>query len=135
MSHERRRFLVLTPALDGADGISELSRQVVGVLVDEAGPERVDVWALDGEHRLFRPGAPTPAFRTAHGSRARMVRWALARASMPAGDVTVVVMHAHLAPVAGVLALRRAEVAVFLIGVEVWSALRARERRVVERAG
>jgi glycosyltransferase involved in cell wall biosynthesis len=135
MSRERRRFLVLTPALDGADGISELSRQVVGVLVDEAGPERVDVWALDGEHRLSRPGAATPAFRTARGSRARMVRWTLARASMPDGDLTVVVMHVHLAPLAGVLALRGADIAIFLIGVEVWSTLRARERHVVERAG
>src|SRR2546425_11379228 len=98
MSHERRRFLVLTPALDGAGGISELSRQVVGVLVEEAGPERVELWTLEGDHRPFRPGAPTPAFRTARGSRARMVRWALARASMPVVGLTVVVMHVHLAP-------------------------------------
>src|SRR5207253_1624902 len=81
-----------------------------------------------------RPEAPALAFRSAGGSRARLVRWALARAARPLAGVTVVVMHAHLSPLAGMLALRGARVVVFLIGVEVWSRLRARERRAIARA-
>ncbi len=134
MSRDRVRFLVLTPALDGADGISELSRQVIATLVDEAGADRVEVWALDGENLTSPPGAPSARFRAARGSRARLVQWTLARAVAPLGHLTVVVMHAHLAPLGGVLALRGAHLAVFLIGVEVWSALRARERYAIERA-
>src|SRR5260221_434552 len=46
-SPERMRFLVLTPALDGAYGIAELSRQAIRTLVRDASAERGEVWALD----------------------------------------------------------------------------------------
>jgi hypothetical protein len=123
------RFLVLTPAWDGADGISELSRQVVQALVDEAGVDRVEVWALEGA-----APAPGPAFWGAAGSKARLLRCTLSRASAALDGLTVVVMHAHLSPVAEILALRGARVAVFLIGIEVWRRLRIRERYAVGRA-
>jgi len=127
------RFLLLTPALDGADGISELSRQTARALIDEAGAGNVEVWALEGEEPALGR-ATRPRFRTARASRSRLMRWTLARASMPLDDLTVVVMHAHLAPLAEILALRHARVAAFLIGIEVWRRLRARERYAMERA-
>jgi phosphatidylinositol alpha-1,6-mannosyltransferase len=134
MWREPRRYLVLTPVLDGADGISELSRQVVRTLVAEVGADRVEVWALDGGVRALRPGEPAPAFRSARGSRWRLVRWTLARAAGRLDELTIVVMHAHLAPIGGLLACRGARTAVFLIGVEVWRRLRARERGALGRA-
>ncbi|MFI5177920.1 MAG: hypothetical protein ACHQO8_05140, partial [Vicinamibacterales bacterium] len=60
------RFLVLTPAIDGADGISELSRQIVRAL---AAADGVEVWALAGG----RPERRRAIRRGAAGSRARFV--------------------------------------------------------------
>jgi phosphatidylinositol alpha-1,6-mannosyltransferase len=121
------RFLVLTPAIDGADGISELSRQVVRALAAD-GP--VDVWALGGG-----PGPDGVAsFWTAGGSRARLVSRAVWRAMTTLDGWTVVVTHLHLAPVALPLAARGARIAVVLVGIEAWRPLRSRERRALERA-
>ena len=125
------RFLVLTPAIDGADGISELSRQVVGSLVRGAGAGHVDVWALDGGPPR---GLAAASFWTASGSRFRFVRRAMARAARGCEDLDVIVLHAHLAPLAHVMGRRGARVAAFLIGVEVWKPLRARERRAIGHA-
>jgi phosphatidylinositol alpha-1,6-mannosyltransferase len=125
------RFLVLTPAIDGADGISELSRQVVGSLVRGVGGGRVDVWALDGGPPR---GLTASSFWTASGSRFRFVRRAMACAARGCEDLDVIVMHAHLSPLAHVMGRRGARVAAFLIGVEVWTPLRARERRAIGHA-
>jgi phosphatidylinositol alpha-1,6-mannosyltransferase len=125
------RFLVLTPAIDGADGISELSRQVVGSLARSVGAGHVDVWALDGGPPH---GVPASSFWTAGGSRFRIVRRAMARAARSCDDLDVIVLHAHLAPLAHVMGRRGARVAAFLIGVEVWTPLRARERRAIGHA-
>jgi phosphatidyl-myo-inositol dimannoside synthase len=121
------QFLVLTTAIDGADGISELSRQVVRALA-AAGP--VEVWALAGG-----PGPDGVAsFWSAGGSRARLVSRAVMRAMTTLDGWTVVVTHLHLAPLALPLAARGARIAVVLVGIEAWRPLRARERRALERA-
>jgi phosphatidyl-myo-inositol dimannoside synthase len=120
-------FLVLTPAIDGADGISELSRQIVRALV---AADVVEVWSLAGGPG--RDGAT--AFWTAGGSRARLVSRAMRRAMTTLDGWTVVITHLHLAPLALPLAARGARVAVILVGVESWRPLRARERRALERA-
>lgn len=129
-----RDFLVLTPACDGMDGISELSRQVVEVFVRAVGVDHVEVWTLTGEAPPLEEGETGLRFRTAQGSRSRLVGWALARGATPLRDVTIIVTHVHLAPVAGVMALRGAHVTVLLIGWEVWRKLRPRERHVLKRA-
>lgn len=134
MWREPRRYLVLTPALDGADGISELSRQVIRTLIERAGAGRVEVWALEGGVRRLLAGEAAPSFRAAHGSRWRMARWTLARAARRLDGLTVVVMHAHLAPLGGLLGWRGAQTVIFLIGVEVWRRVRARERAALGRA-
>lgn len=135
MSPDRGRFLVLTPALDGADGISELSRQVVTTLQASAGAHCVEVWALDGGAGRAAPKLTAKTgFRSALGSRARIVAWTLVRACRRQTGVTVVVLHVHLAPLARLLARRGARVVVFLIGVEVWRRLRVRERQAVASA-
>lgn len=128
----RREIVVLTPCADGADGISEVSRQLAAALAADR-EVRVSVWALDG-------GVPAPErmasveFRSAHGSAARFATWAVARARPACADLVVVVMHVHLAPVALPLALRGARLACFFHGIEVWKPLRAPERAAVARA-
>jgi phosphatidyl-myo-inositol dimannoside synthase len=128
-----RQILVLTPAIDGADGISEVSRQFVAAL-EQLGPDvAIDVWALAGDLPTDRPlGRAT--FRSAGGSRTRLSAWALARARSASDELLVVVLHVHLAPLALALELRGARLAFFFHGIEVWQRLRARERRALDRA-
>src|SRR5262249_6113921 len=76
----------------------------------------------------------TSDFWSAAGSRLAMVRRTMTRAARRCDDLHVIVLHMHLAPLASLLALRGAETTLFLIGIEVWTALRARERRAIPRA-
>jgi len=130
VSPERRRFLVLTPSIDGADGLSALSRQVVRALAVD--PERVEVWALDGGR--VRDTFEPVRVRLAGGRRSTFLGWTLSGVARPLHDVTVVVMHAHLAPLASILALRGARTALFLVGVEVWRRLSPAQRFAFDRA-
>jgi len=122
--------LLLTPALDGYDGISAVSRLAVDALVAEG--HAVEVWALDG-------GAPdglSPAvtFQSAAGRRATIGAWSVARAARRLEGRLVVVMHVHLAPLGLAMQMRGARLAVFMHGIEVWRRLRVRERAAIERA-
>jgi phosphatidylinositol alpha-1,6-mannosyltransferase len=125
------RVLVLTPALDGADGISEVSRQTVAAIATAWGVQSVEVWALDGGQP---PDGPRVAFRSAGGVKTRFIAWALARAGAANADLLVLAMHVHLAPAALTLAVRGARLAIFFHGIEVWQPLRARDRAAVARA-
>lgn len=125
------RVLVLTPALDGADGISEVSRQALDAVVAAWGAPFVEVWTLEGGQP--RNGPPV-AFRSADGVKTRFIAWALARARAPNDDLLVLAMHVHLAPAALTLAMRGARLAIFFHGIEVWQPLRARDRAAVARA-
>jgi phosphatidylinositol alpha-1,6-mannosyltransferase len=126
------RILVLTPALDGMDGISEVSRQLVGALTCAVGRQAIEVWTLDGGWPLDGL-APTVQFGSARGVKARLGSWVLARATRRLDDLLVVVLHVHLAPVAMMLAARGATVACFLQGIESWRPLRARDRAALGR--
>jgi len=125
------RFLVLTPSIGGRDGISELSRLVVRALAIDY---PVEIWALDGEPADTGMADASTTFWSAQGSRARLVSHAVVRAVNASGDLPVVVTHLHLAPVALALAARGARLVTFLVGVEAWRPIRARERRALERA-
>jgi len=127
-----RSFLVMTPRLDGRDGISEVSRQAVRALVPDA--SLVETWALDGHEPTERTVSERYAFRSAGSSRRRMVGWTIARASRPGEARHVIVMHVHLAPLGATLAARGASLSVFLHGVEVWRRLRPRERFALRAA-
>lgn len=127
------RVLVLTPAVDGADGVSEVSRQAIAALAGAWGREAVEVWTLTGG-----AGDDTRMagirLRSAAGGRARIAAWALARSGESLAGSLVLVMHLHLAPLALVLAMRGVPVAVFLHGIEAWTPLRRRESAALERA-
>ncbi|HKT81150.1 MAG TPA: glycosyltransferase, partial [Vicinamibacterales bacterium] len=128
-----REILILTPSMDGADGISEVSRQVVAA-VGRLTPEiDVEVWALAGGQSTDDRTAHV-RFRSAGGSRTRVSAWALARARTASDGLLVLVLHVHLAPLALPMELRGARLAFFLYGIEVWRRLRSRERRVLDRA-
>jgi phosphatidylinositol alpha-1,6-mannosyltransferase len=125
--------LVMTPALDGHDGVSEVSRQATAALAAAWGRDAVEVWTLAG-------GLGDDArvagirLRSARGGRARMAAWSLARSRAPLDGSLVLVMHLHLAPLAVMLEMRGASVAVFLHGIEAWTPLRRRESAALDRA-
>jgi phosphatidylinositol alpha-1,6-mannosyltransferase len=125
--------LLLTPGLDGANGIANESRQVVRAL---AGRERpVEVWALDAGEPSWEPPLRGPiVFRSARGSRGRLVLWTLRRLLQRSDRTTVIVTHVQLAPLAAAFSFRGARTVVFLNGVEVWNRLRLRERFALQRA-
>jgi phosphatidylinositol alpha-1,6-mannosyltransferase len=128
-----REVLVLAPRVDGADGVSEVSRQFIAAL-DRLDPGlALAVLTLDGGVPAGR-SLGRAQFRSANGSRTRLSAWALARARSSADDLLVVVLHVHLAPLALPLEMRGARLAFFFHGVEVWQRLRARERRALDRA-
>jgi phosphatidylinositol alpha-1,6-mannosyltransferase len=130
---DTRRVLVMTPGLDGTDGVSEVSRQAVAAVATAWGRDAVEVWTLAGDR-----GADSRLdgirLRSAAGGRARMAAWALARSRASLDGSLVLVMHVHLAPLALVLAMRGAPVAVFLHGIEAWAPLRRRDAAALDRA-
>jgi phosphatidylinositol alpha-1,6-mannosyltransferase len=128
----RPEALLLTPAIDGADGISEVSRQTLSALASGLFPPgAVDVWALAGGEPARNTGS---RFRSAQGSRARLAGWSLSRARADASGLLIVVLHLHLAPLALPLVVRGARLFVYLQGIESWRRIRARERAALDRA-
>jgi phosphatidyl-myo-inositol dimannoside synthase len=121
-------YLVLTPGLEGRDGISCLTRQIVRALGDGA-PLGVEIWSLEplGSSLGASGGA---RFRPSGGSRLRLVLWSLACIFRNCRETTVVVMHANLSPLALPLRLRGARVVQVLHGIEVWKRLSPLRRRV-----
>jgi phosphatidyl-myo-inositol dimannoside synthase len=134
MSPDLTQVRIMTPMLDGRDGVSEVSRQAIRALVAQMTPADVETWTLSGERPSESDGIPVHAFRTAHGHRNRMVTWTVRRAVQSVRGLTVVVMHLHLAPLAAVLAARGARMVVFVHGVEAWHRLRPRDRLALTAA-
>jgi len=85
-----RRHVLLTPGLDGADGIAAVSREALRALAEDGTP--VEVWSL------------------ARTSRARFAAWGAAAALRGGRGVHVLSMHLRLAPVALPLVVRGARV-------------------------
>jgi len=119
------RVLLLTPSLEGGDGIAEVSRQAAAACASEFGGHNVEIWALRGGNSGVGHSA---RFRSADGRRSRLAAWALAQAARPVDDLLVVLLHLHLAPVSVPIVLRGASLACFLHGIEAWQPLRPRER-------
>lgn len=112
----RQPVLVITPAVNGADGVSAVTGQVVRAIAGQ-GPD-VDVWALAAPGRDSLVANPVGA-RVA-GGRARLASWGVAAAAAPRLPAGVVVLHLHLLPVAAPLMWRGVPAAVYLHGVECW---------------
>src|SRR5260221_6061653 len=117
------RSVVLTPNLLGADGVSCLSRQIVGAL-----PSPVMIVSL---HDTPASGDEARLRRSAAGNRLRFIGEAL-RVGLRCDHRTVIVCcHVHLAPVARLVAWRSAPVTYVLCGIEAWAPLRPTERRAL----
>jgi glycosyltransferase involved in cell wall biosynthesis len=125
------RILLITPSLDGHDGLSCLARQVVERLSAIFADSFIDVWVL---------ASSTPAandrlrVRSANGSRPAIMSWALVEAFDREPADLVIVLHLHLMPLALPLAWRGVAVVPFLIGIEAWRRLRGLRAAALARA-
>lgn len=126
------RVLILTTELGGVGGVQAVSRDVVRTL-SASGP-RVEVWSLLDDSQTIEGAAPGTTARGAAGSRLRLTGWALREALGPSRSLLVMVLHAHLAPLAVPVMLRGARAVILLHGTEVWRRLTPFERTAFERA-
>ena len=112
--------MIITPTLDGRDGLSCLARQVVDAIGSGFADVALDVWVL----APAEPGRDGIRIRSANDHRTTLVAWSLAEACQATVPDLVLVLHLHLLPLAGPLAARGVPVVPFLIGVESWRRLR-----------
>jgi phosphatidylinositol alpha-1,6-mannosyltransferase len=125
------RSIVLTPQINGADGISAVARLATRALVSAG--ELPEVWSLHDAAADLDLGRDVQ-FRTARGSRTRFVAWVAARAVSGTVPSHVLALHVHLLPAAMPLANRGSRVAVYLHGIEVWQPLPRKLRWALRRA-
>jgi glycosyltransferase involved in cell wall biosynthesis len=110
----RRRYVVLTPGLEGADGIAALSRLVVRTVR----PTRVLV-LNDGVRRPW-------------GRKVHFVATVFLLAVRRNRYTDVLCLHLHLGPVAWLLAARQSRLTIFLLGIEAWKPLSRLQRMALE---
>jgi glycosyltransferase involved in cell wall biosynthesis len=117
--------LLVTPKLTGRDGISNVSRQVVDFIVRSSrySPE-LRVWSLTDE--VCSSGSiPIEGFSNA---KLKLSARALTQGLVAANDLTVFILHLHLAPLALPIAARGGKLVIFLHGVESWRPLSLLQR-------
>jgi glycosyltransferase involved in cell wall biosynthesis len=112
------RVLVLTPTIDGHDGLSALARQFTEALAAALPDARLEVLSLTEPAPGGRRGAV--AVHGCGGSRASFVSRAFARAWRADRPDIVVAMHAHLLPAAAPLVWAGVRLVSVLVGVESW---------------
>jgi phosphatidyl-myo-inositol dimannoside synthase len=124
------RMLILTPSLDGRDGLSCLARQVVDAVRSSFSDIVLDVWVL----APAAPGGDGIRISSALNQRSTLIGWSLAQACQPTTPDVVLVLHLHLLPLAWPLAARGVPVVPFLIGIESWRQLRGTRAMALRRA-
>jgi len=125
--------------MTGADGIAELSRLVVRALNSldaRPGSALVDVLSLTDapDARAFDHTGPEGRLYASGGRWPRFVAEAVRVRIAGQRPSHVVCLHAHLGPVAALLAGRRARLVTVLVGIEVWKPLRPLERWALARS-
>jgi len=125
-----KRVLLVTPACQGADGLSAYSRLCIDALADAG--VALEVWSLAENDDRERP-LPTGVKRFfAKGSK-KQFAWHGLKSSFRPPDV-VFCTHVNVAPIALPMTLFGTRLVVSLLGVEAWRPLRWRERAAVQRS-
>ena len=127
------RLILVATELFAPGGIQRVGRAVIDALGGGSTPLAVGSLCDAAVPEGYRVPAATD-MRLAAGSRMKLGAWAFAQARRRCGDAQVLLMHAHLAPIALPFVARGARVVAFLYGVEVWRPLTAIERFVFRRA-
>jgi phosphatidyl-myo-inositol dimannoside synthase len=127
--------IVLTPQITGADGVSEMTRQVVAALEPRIGDgvQSLEVWSLM-DQAVTNDGVKATRVRTAAGSRVAFTGFGLLAAPAADANTLVVVLHAHLLPITLPLVATGARIVPVLLGIEAWKPLGTLERAAMRRA-
>lgn len=135
----RPRYLVLTPGITSADGISALSRLVVralGPVATQSASAHVDVLSMTDPPGL-RAGDQNVSgvrFFGAGGRKSRFIATALRVAVGGRRPTDVLCLHLHLGPVARLIAGRRTRLTTALVGIEAWKPLWRLDRLALSRS-
>lgn len=121
--------LVLTTTFDGRDGLSCLSRDVTTALARAFPDSAVSVLTLAGERSIPHP---TATVRGCGGSRVGLA--ARAMAAIAARPRALVVLHAHLLPLASPAIALGTPLVPVLVGIEAWRPPGAWRRYALARA-
>jgi phosphatidylinositol alpha-1,6-mannosyltransferase len=127
------KVLLLTPKLNGSDGISLVSRTALAALQEHGGLD-VEVRTLAAESFSGEQHTAGVVCRSAGDSKARYVSWSFESLLRGRRYDLVIVMHIHLAPLAIARALAGSRLAIFLHGIEVWKPLTWLEHQAIRRA-
>ena len=132
-THPGMSILLLTPKLNGCDGISMVSRAALAALQQSGNGRFIEI-------RSLAPDAFTPdqlascACRSAQNSKLKYVGWSLQSLLRGLQFDLVIAMHIHLAPIAIVRTMMGSRLVVFLHGVEAWKPLTRLESLALRRA-
>ena len=122
------KTLILTPTVSGEDGLSCLTRQVTAVMAQSSA---VEVLSLADARSVEFPASVRLV--GCAGSRPRLV-WHAVRAASGVLPNKVIVMHAHLLPLAIPFAERRVPIVPVVVGVESWRRFGLLQQRAVRHA-
>jgi phosphatidyl-myo-inositol dimannoside synthase len=117
------RSILLTPNIQGKDGVSTLSREVSRAL-----PSPSLVLSLHDSKTAACDRSGEFELQGAGGSRVRFLADAARAMPRVTADTVVVCSHLHLSPVARMLAWRGQRATIILCGIEAWVGLRPAER-------
>jgi phosphatidylinositol alpha-1,6-mannosyltransferase len=125
-----KRVLLLTPACQGADGLSAYSRLCIDAFA--AADVKLEVWSLAESNDRERPLPKSVKSWFAKGSK-KQFAWRGLKSTFLKPDV-VFCTHVNVAPIALPMTLFGSRLVVSLLGVEAWRPLRWRERAAIKRA-
>jgi phosphatidylinositol alpha-1,6-mannosyltransferase len=126
-----RSALVVTPSLNGADGISAVARQAVRAL--RRSGHRVEVICLgrDEPHELVSD--PIVGATSLNGAKVRF-GWSVLCRALRNPPAVVIALHLHLSPLCALLLARGTRLAVYLHGIEAWRPLNRLRRKTLQHS-
>lgn len=125
------KILLLTPKLNGSDGISGVSRTAL-TAIKQTG--LLEVRSLAAETFTPEQLVNGCSCKSAFDSKLRYVGWSLQSLLRGRRFDLVIAMHIHLAPIGIAQNMRGSRLAIFLHGIEAWKPLTVLENLAVQRA-
>jgi len=127
-------ILVLTPKLNGRDGISGVSRTALTAIKQSGKTGLLEVRSLAAETFTPEQLANGCSCKSAFDSKLRYVGWSLQSLLRGRRFDLVIALHIHLAPIGIAQNMTGSRLAIFLHGIEAWKPLTWLEDLAVQRA-
>lgn len=128
------KILLLTPKLNGHDGISMVSRTALSAIQKSGNSRLFEVRSLAAEKFTPEQLVSGCLCRSAFNSKFRYVEWSLQALLGGTRFDIIIAMHIHLAPTALVQTMAGSRLAIFLHGIEAWKPLTRFENLAIRHA-